>query len=175
MPAPATPAILVSACLLGQAVRYDAQAVPCPSRQLADWQRAGLLLPFCPETAGGLPVPRPAAEIRGAGGGSAVLAGAAEVVDGHGRNLNAAFIAGAEAALAAARRHGIRLAILKERSPSCGSRQIYDGSFAGRHIAGAGVTAALLEAAGIRVFNEQRIAEAAAFYHALPAASAGAH
>ena len=163
MPATASPAILISACLFGQPVRYDARAVPCPSALLDQWRQTGLLLPFCPETAGGLPVPRLPAEIGTGGDGRSVLAGAAKVIDRQGRDLSPAFVAGAHAALQAAERHGIRLAILKEDSPSCGSSAIHAGRFDGQTVAGQGVTAALLRDVGLRVFNEHDIAAAAAF------------
>lgn len=150
-PAPAR--VLVSACLLGHLVRYDGGAMPCLSPRLAEWQAAGLVVPVCPEVAGGLPVPRPPCELQG-GDGSGVLAGSARVVSAAGRDLTAAFIAGALAALAAAREHNAGRAVLKEGSPSCGSRRIYDGTFSGKRIPGQGVTAALLRQNGIEVLSE---------------------
>ncbi|HYD78952.1 MAG TPA: DUF523 domain-containing protein [Paucimonas sp.] len=165
--------ILVSACLLGAPVRYDGGHLGGSSDVLAAWQRAGRLVPFCPEVAAGFPTPRPAAEIRGGGGGAQVLARGARVVEESGRDVSAQFIAGAEQALALAQRNGVRLAILAEGSPSCGSTAIYDGSFGGRLIEGSGVTAALLESAGIRVFSQHRLAEAAAWLDELEAAERG--
>jgi uncharacterized protein YbbK (DUF523 family) len=69
---------------------------------------------------------------------------------------------GAEHAVELARREGIRIAILKDGSPSCGSTAVYDGSFTGTRVPGRGVTAAALEAAGVRVFSETEIEAAAA-------------
>lgn len=147
--------ILVSACLLGQPVRYDGGAfdgLPL----LRQWQAQGRLVPLCPEVAGGLPTPRPPAEIPG-GQGAAVLDGKVQVLDIHGRDVSPAFVAGAELALQLVREHGIRFAVLKARSPSCGNRETYDGSFTGARVAGEGVTAAALRRQGIRVFNETEL------------------
>lgn len=155
--------ILVSACLLGSRVRYDGGAKTSDDETLARWRAEGRLVPFCPEVQGGLPVPRPPAEIEGGAGGAAVLAGTARIRTPDGEDVTDAFLSGARQALAAARSAGARLAILKEGSPSCGSLRIYDGTFGGRTIPGQGVTAALLERSGIRVFGEDRIPEAAAY------------
>ncbi len=152
--------ILVSGCLLGQPVRYDGGSHG-PFALLARWQAEGRLVAICPEMAGGLPSPRPAAEIPGGQGGE-VLDGLRPVLTQAGEEVSAAFVAGAEQALALVRRHAIRLAVLKARSPSCGNLENYDGSFSGTRIAGEGVTAAALRRAGVRVFNESQLAEAEA-------------
>jgi uncharacterized protein YbbK (DUF523 family) len=162
--------ILVSACLLGERVRHDAGHKASEHAALQRWAAEGRLVPVCPEVAGGLPVPRPPAEIQGPGGGPAVLAGMAPIHTKHGQDVTAAFLAGARVALATAERHGIRIAILKENSPSCGSRRIHDGSFSGTRIPGMGVTAAMLRAAGIEVFPETEIDAAAARLAELEAA-----
>ena len=153
--------ILVSACLLGEAVRYDG-AAHGPFAQLQAWQAEGRVLALCPEMAGGLPTPRPPAEILG-GQGRAVLAGQQVVRDCHGRDVSDAFRAGAARALALVREQGIGMAVLKARSPSCGNRQTYSGEFSGRLVDGAGVTAAALQAAGGVVFNEYEQEQAAAW------------
>jgi uncharacterized protein YbbK (DUF523 family) len=150
--------ILVSACLLGQPVRYDGRSKRRDDRLLLRWQAEGRLVACCPEIAGGLPVPRPPAEIA-AGGGP----GRRTIRTADGRDVTAFFIRGAQAALAVARRHGIRMAVLKDGSPSCGSGRICDGTFSGRSVPGAGVTTALLERHGIRVFAENEIDKAAAY------------
>ncbi len=155
--------ILVSACLLGSRVRYDGRAKTSDDEILARWREEGRLVPFCPEVQGGLPVPRPPAEIEGGAGGAAVLAGTARIRTPDGGDVTDAFLLGARRALAAATSSGARLAILKEGSPSCGSLRIYDGTFGGRTTPGRGVTTALLERSGIRVFGEDRIPEAAAY------------
>lgn len=154
--------ILISACLLGRPVRYDGGGKRLTDRRLERWQAEGRLVPVCPELMGGLSVPRPAAEIAG-GSGAAVLAGRARVVTTTGEDVTAAFVAGAEAALDLARQNGCVHALLIDRSPSCGSLHIYDGTFSGRRIAGAGVTASLLSAHGIAVYADhevERLAEA---------------
>ncbi|GAA2892982.1 DUF523 domain-containing protein [Streptosporangium fragile] len=154
--------ILVSACLMGRKVRYDGAAKTSGDALLAVWREEGRLIPFCPEVEGGLPVPRPAAEIEGGAGGPAVLAGAARVLTAQGDDVTGAFLAGAQAALAVARSFDVKVAILKEGSPSCGSLTVYDGTFRGNRTPGHGVTTALLELHGIAVFGEERIADAAA-------------
>ena len=154
--------VLVSACLLGEKVRYNGAAAPAHDAVLATWINEGRVVPFCPEVAGGLGVPRPAAEIRGADG-EAVLDAHASVVTREGSDVTANFLEGAHKALAAAQSRGVRLAILKDGSPSCGSTWIYDGTFTGQRQHARGVTAALLERNGIRVFSEEQIAEAAAY------------
>lgn len=155
-----TQRILVSACLAGQRVRYDGVMLAQTHDIIKHWRAEGRLVEVCPEIAGGLPVPRPAAEIRGAGGGPAVLERRAQVVAIDGANVSSAFLEGARRVLALAREHNVRVAVLKEGSPSCGSTRIYDGRFAHASIDGQGVTAALLRQAGIEVFGEDRIAAA---------------
>ncbi|KTT46383.1 purine nucleoside phosphorylase [Pseudomonas oryzihabitans] len=150
--------ILVSRCLLGHRVRYDGGAHG-PFDLLGSWQAEGRIVPLCPEVAGGLPTPRPPAEIAG-GQGGAVLDGQLPVLTDSGADVTAAFVAGAEAALELVARHGIRLAVLKARSPSCGNSGNYDGSFSGTRVAGEGVTAAALKRAGVTVFNETELAAA---------------
>ena len=148
--------ILVSACLLGEPVRYHGGDALCSDPRLARWSREGRLVPVCPEVEGGLGVPRPAAEIRG-GDALAVLDGEGRVVTRRGVDVTEAFLRGGRVALELAERAGVRLAILTDRSPSCGSSEIYDGSFSGVRRRGTGVTAALLERHGIRVFGPDRL------------------
>ena len=152
--------VLVSRCLLGERVRYDGGAHG-PYDPLLRWQAEGRVVPLCPEVAGGLPTPRPPAEIPG-GQGAAVLWGERAVLTHHGEDVSAAFLRGAEAALALVRQHGIDVAVLKARSPSCGNLENYDGSFSGTRVPGEGVTAAALRLAGVQVFNEDQLEEAAA-------------
>ena len=150
------PRILVSACLLGEPVRYDDRAATSADPILTRWQAEDRVLPFCPETVAGLPTPRLPAEIEPGGDGDAVLAGQARVYERDGLDVTAAFISGATAAVTAAIAAGIRVAVLKEGSPSCGSGAIADGRFVGVRIAGQGVATAALRAAGVHVFNEQQ-------------------
>ena len=151
--------LLISRCLLGHPVRYDGGASG-PYAQLARWQAEGRVIALCPEVAGGLPTPRAPAEIPG-GQGVEVLAGRAPVMTVEGEDVTAAFLSGARQALALVTQHGIRIAILKANSPSCGNVQTYDGSFGGVKGEGQGVTAALLIGAGVQVFSELELEDAA--------------
>ncbi len=157
--------ILVSRCLLGHRVRYDGGASG-PFGQLDTWLAEGRVVGLCPEVAGGLPTPRPAAEIPG-GQGVQVLDGQALVLTEAGEDFTDAFLRGAQLALEAVRRHGIRIAVLKANSPSCGNVLTYDGTFTATKVAGEGVTAALLRREGVQVFSELELAAAAQALQAL--------
>lgn len=152
--------ILISRCFLGEPVRYDGQPRPLDHPLLQRWQQQGRLVSICPELAGGLSCPRPAAEIVG-GQGSDVLSGKARVITRAGTDVSTAFIDGAEAALRLCQQFQIRFALLKARSPSCGSRDSYDGSFSAQLVAGSGVTAALLQQQGIACFDETQLPQLA--------------
>ena len=153
---PDAPRILVSACLLGNPVRYDGTDKLLGNSRLQALQAAGRVLGLCPEVAGGLPVPRPAAEIHD-GNGNDVIDGSASVRTRDGTDVTEAFIGGARQALETCRRFGIEVAILTERSPSCGSNQIHDGSFSGSLLKASGVTTALLRRHGIRVYSQHQV------------------
>lgn len=139
---------LVSACLLGVACRFDGKdSLNVDIRKLV---QEGKAVPICPEEVGGLSTPRLPAEIVG-GDGFDVLDGKAKVINIVGDDVTDQFIQGAQQALQLAQSFGVTEAILKEKSPSCGSQIIYDGSFQGKKLAGSGVTAALLQRHGIKV------------------------
>lgn len=140
------PRILISACLLGQPVRYDGRGKPVNDPRLERWRREGRLVPICPELAGGLSVPRRPAERL-----------ADRVIDDQDNDLTDAFHRGAEAALTLARQHGCRFALLKQDSPSCATTTRYDGSFSGQRVPGSGITADLLRSHGLEVFGEDAI------------------
>lgn len=146
--------ILISACLAGIPCTHAAEA------KTRAWAlklvAEGRAITVCPEVAGGLPVPRPEAEIVG-GRGDEVLDGSARVVSIDGADVTANYLRGAEAALTAARRSGAHLAVLKARSPSCGCGVIYDGTFAGRRVTGDGVTAASLKREGLDVYSDEDV------------------
>ena len=128
--------ILASACLLGVPCRYDGQSKAHPlARALCEKHH---VVPVCGEIFGGLPTPRPPAEICGQ-----------RVVTRE----------GADAAVQLARLTGAQAAVLKERSPSCGSGAVYDGTFSGVLTEGWGITAALLRQQGLRVVGESRLEE----------------
>ena len=139
--------ILISACLLGVPCRYDGRSVPRAALVEAA-KRGARFIPFCPEICGGLPTPRVPAERQGD-----------RVVTRDGRDVTAQYRRGAEEALRLCRLFGCQAAILKEKSPSCGSGRIYDGTFSGVLTEGDGVTAALLKANGIPVVGETQAAE----------------
>lgn len=145
---------MVSACLAGRACRFDGTANPDDEVARLVAQRRAILV--CPEEDGGLGTPRPPAEIVG-GDGHDVLDGKARVVTKTGRDVTNEYVQGAELALAAAREAGATTAILKSRSPSCGRGCIYDGSFSRTRTTGDGVTAALLQRAGINVLTDEEV------------------
>jgi uncharacterized protein YbbK (DUF523 family) len=142
--------LLVSACLLGQPVRYDGQSKGILSDWLTTLGVEGRTLAFCPEVAGGLPTPRPPAERQGE-----------RVITVTGLDVTREFDHGAELALALCLRERIRFALLKEGSPSCGSGRIYNGRFEGVSMAGEGKTTALLRRHDIQVFSEDQLPELA--------------
>lgn len=144
--------ILVSACLIGTKCRYDGGSFE-QYPELAALVAKGEAIPVCPEELGGLPTPRPPAELVG-GDGADVLNGAARIVREDGTDVTDAFLAGAEAAARIAQAHGATRAVLKARSPSCGCATVYDGTFSGRVIPGQGVTAARLRAMGVSITDE---------------------
>ncbi|GHF88945.1 DUF523 domain-containing protein [Thalassotalea marina] len=138
--------ILVSACLMGHCVRYDGGHQKLLSQTIDLWQKQQRLVVLCPEVAGGLLTPRPPAEIQSATG---------QVMDIEGNDVSDAFNRGAQMALSICQQHQIRYALLKESSPSCGGKFIYNGEFSGSKIPGSGITAKLLKQHGVRVYGEQ--------------------
>lgn len=136
--------ILISACLLGVCCRYDGKSKPAANvEKLMDRYE---LIPVCPEQLGGLATPRPPAEIR-----------QGRVVTKDGADVTAQYQKGAEQALFLAQTFGCRRAVLKTRSPSCGSGEIHNGLFDGGLTEGDGITAVFLKQAGITVFGEDQI------------------
>ncbi|MDX6022576.1 DUF523 domain-containing protein [Scandinavium sp. V105_16] len=148
--------ILVSACLMGHPVRYNASAKTQLGELLQRLREENRLVIHCPELAAGLPTPRPSAEIIAAQG-EQVLAGQAQIFERTGADVTGHYQLAAWLALKAAQESGCRAALLTDGSPTCGSTEIYDGSFSGRKIAGNGVAAALLRQHGIAVFSHQQI------------------
>ncbi len=143
---------IVSACLVGLCTTYLGEANTAEA--LVDALKRGELIPVCPEQLGGLPTPRPPAEIQG-GNGAKVLEGKARVVRQDGTDVTDAFLRGANEVLKLARTINAECAILKERSPACGVHFAYDGTHAGKVIAGCGVTTALLMKEGFEVISEE--------------------
>ena len=138
--------LLISACLLGLACRYDGQSVPLDTQTLDKLKERWTLVPVCPEQLGGLPTPRPPAERKGAG-----------VFTAAGTDVTAQYARGAGESARLAAFFGCRTALLKARSPSCGSGTIYDGSFTGTLIPGDGVTAEALKSSGLAVCTEEEL------------------
>ena len=139
--------ILVSACLLGIECRYKGDGCPCEGiKALAERHT---LIPVCPEQLGGLATPRPPAERQGD-----------KVVNREGQDVTEAYALGAQRALRIARLNHVSVAVMKAKSPSCGSGRVYDGTFSGRLIPGDGVCAEALKQAGIAVYSEEDYEEA---------------
>jgi uncharacterized protein YbbK (DUF523 family) len=151
--------ILISACFLGERVRHDGGHALVQHPLIWQWIAERRLVPVCPETLGALPTPRPCAEIS--------QQAPPRILTSEGRDVTRAFKRGSALTARTARAHHIRLAILKDGSPSCGTSRVHDGSFSGRTVAGRGVAAALLVARGIRVFSEVEIEQAAAYLEQL--------
>lgn len=140
--------VLVSACLLGVNCRYN--GIPKGNEDVKELlKREDIsLIPVCPEQLGGLPTPRTPSERKGAC-----------VVSSEGEDRTAAFAKGAEETLRIAKLYGCEAALLKERSPSCGNKEVYDGSFTGTVIPGEGVTVEPLRKNGVKVFGESELTE----------------
>lgn len=149
------PKILISACLIGENVKYDGGNNALHTDVLKQWQEEGVLVPLCPEVLGGLDVPRPACE---------VIKGTNRVVCKSGEDVSAAFAKGAKESLRIAQEEGICMAILKARSPSCGKDVIYDGTFTSTRVNDSGITCKLLQESGIPVFSEEELSLAEAFW-----------
>ncbi len=148
--------ILISACLLGGLFRYDGKQKKIDHDLVHKWEAQGRFVPFCPEVAGGLQTPRPPGEIVN-GDGWDVLEQRAWVRTVAGKDVTREFVRGALLALDLIKIHSIKIAILKAKSPSCGTGSIYDGTFENRLVSGIGVTTAALKKDGVHVFSESEI------------------
>jgi len=133
---------LCSACLLGIKCRYDGKSKP--DKKVLALARKETLIPVCPEQLGGLSTPRLPQEQKGD-----------RVFNNETIDVTKQFRRGAEETLRIAKLFNIKEAILKQKSPSCGCGEIYDGTFSGRTIKGDGVTTALLKKKGIKVISEE--------------------
>lgn len=138
--------ILISACLVGDKTKYNGESNYNPL--IIDLLKKYELVPFCPEVEGGLKTPRLPSEIK-----------KDKVINQEGKDVTKYYLKGAELALNICKYLDIKLAILKETSPSCGSKEIYDGTFSHKKIKGKGITTKLLEQNGIKVINETQIEE----------------
>lgn len=138
--------ILISACLVGDNCKYNGGNNLNP--QIEALLEKYELIPFCPEVEGGLPIPRNPSEIKGD-----------RVVMNNDKDVTREYELGARKALMLCLYLKIKIAVLKERSPSCGTHQIHDGSFSNKLIDGMGVTARLLKENGIKVYSEEEISQ----------------
>jgi len=148
--------ILLSACLAGERVRYDGRQFPVLDPVIATWIRNRHVVPVCPERLGGLPVPRPPAEME-AGSAADVFAGKGRIRTVKGVDVTDAFLHGAARTLTIALEQGVLMAVFREKSPSCGRHRVYDGSFSGNPISGWGVATHLLLERGIPVYSDHEI------------------
>ena len=139
--------ILVSQCLYGgEPVRYDGKTKEETDSRFLKWKEEGRLIPVCPEVFGGLPTPRADAQRVGD-----------KVIARTGKDVTAEYMKGAFEAVRLAEEHCVLCAIMKEKSPSCGSNKIYDGTFEGNLIDGQGTAVEQLRKAGIKVFSEEEL------------------
>lgn len=146
--------VLCSACLLGLCTRYDGESKP--NKKVIELAKKEILVPVCPEQLGGMPTPRPPQQLQGCSGED-VLDGRGEVKDEKGNDGSLGFAKGAEEVLKLAKLLGIKKAILKQKSPSCGCGKVHDGTFTDNLIDGDGVTTALLKRNGIEVIPDDEI------------------
>ena len=140
--------ILISGCLLGIGCRYDGKKKPLPEETLSLLKDRFNLIPVCPEQLGGLPTPRIPSERQD---DKFIMADGTDVTEN--------YRCGAEETLYIAKLFDCNMALLKEKSPSCGCGLIYDGSFSRTLTKGDGMTAEVLKKNGIEVFGESRIEE----------------
>lgn len=141
--------ILVSACLCGEPCRYDGKAVPCDDTTFLKWLEEGRFVQVCPEVLAGLGVPRGESQRRGD-----------RVVTIEGKDVTEAFFVGASKTLELAKGEEVAFCILKQRSPSCGSSIIHDGTFSGIKVPGQGVATEMLRNAGYTVVGEDQMEQA---------------
>lgn len=134
--------IIVSACLLGENCKYNGGNNRC--QKVIDFVKNNEVFSVCPEQMGGLSTPRPPAEI---------CNGLVQTAEGI--SVNSEFRKGADAALKVALENEATMAILQPRSPSCGCKQIYDGTFSRNLIPGKGVFAELLANHGIEILEPE--------------------
>lgn len=133
--------IIVSACLLGDNVKYN--GTNNKKEELIEFLKDYEIIKVCPEVFGNLKIPRVPAEIVGN-----------RVINMEGIDVTNEYLLGAEKALRIAKDNNVKIAILKKNSPSCGSSKVYDGTFSHTLIEGDGITAKILKDNGIIVYNE---------------------
>ena len=143
---------LISACLCGVNCKYNGKNNL--NEKCLKLLREGKAVLVCPEQMGGLTTPRIPSELIGSSK-DIIEYSKGKILDKEGNDVSVQFIKGAEEALKIAKELGVKKAILKEGSPSCGSSFIYDGSFSGKKIKGEGITTYLLRKEGVEVISEE--------------------
>ncbi|MCK5110248.1 MAG: DUF523 domain-containing protein [Arcobacteraceae bacterium] len=143
------PKLLISACLMGENVRYDGKNNLI--EELVKLSQKYELISFCPEVASGMVIPRVPNEIQSFN--------PLVVKNEFGIDTTDFFIDGAKQTLHICKQHNIQIALLKSKSPSCGNLEIYDGNFNGTLVKGQGLTANILEQHNIKIYNENQIGE----------------
>ncbi len=138
--------ILVSACLCGVKCRYNGGDCVCKKPEFIKWQAEGRLMPVCPEILSGLNTPRYPMEIS-----------KGRLITQLGEDLTEKCMLGVKETVKIARENQVELCVMKQNSPTCGCSVIYDGTFTGRRIPGAGMAAAALKKAGFKVISEEDI------------------
>lgn len=138
--------IIVSSCLLGNNTKYNGKNNYISDIELL--KDIYEIIPICPEVMGGLSIPRIPSEVRGN-----------MVIDKEGNDVTKYYILGMNKTLDIVNKYNIKIAILKDGSPSCGNSLIYDGTFSGNKINGFGVTAKELSKLGVRIYNENNFKE----------------
>ena len=141
--------ILVSACLFGWHCRYDAEDLPSTDERFLKWKAEGRLIPVCPEIFGGLDTPRPDAQRLGE-----------KVITCEGTDVTRAYDMGGEEAVRLAKAYDVAFCIMKQDSPSCGSKFVFDGTHTDTKIEGQGTTVERLRNAGYLVLDEDEIDKA---------------
>ena len=141
--------VLMSSCLCGVNCKYNGKSNEIENRIMSNWKEEGRIVMICPEMFGGLPCPRDPAEIIGD-----------RVISSAGKDVTEEYDKGAREALRLAKEHNVLFAVMKENSPSCGSHEVYDGTFTGKKVFGMGRAAKLLSDNGFKVYNEHQIIEA---------------
>jgi uncharacterized protein YbbK (DUF523 family) len=145
--------LLISGCLAGLSCRYDGGSLPHPS--LDDLKMQYDLIPVCPEQTGGLSTPRIPNELQASA--TEILSGRGKVKNQAGEDCTQQFIRGATETVYIVRLLEIKIALLKDGSPSCGKNRVYDGSFSGKSITGRGITAEMLHKEGVDIYSEDEM------------------
>lgn len=144
--------VIVSACLAGDNCKYNGENNL--NQKMMEFLKSHEIIKVCPEVLGGLPTPRPSAEIVGG-----------KVMNTDGKNITKEFFLGAQRAFEIVQQEKPDLIILQSRSPSCGIKQIYDGTFSGNKIPGHGLFAELCIKAGYKVLDIEEIDEYLSKYY----------